>query len=227
MSIATAQTPAKSTPPLNKMLAAGLPVGGGTDATRVASYNPFVSLYWMITGKTIGGKPLYDDCNRLDRETALYLWTKGSSWFSGEEQAKGALQAGEFADLAVLSGDLMQVDEEEIKGLYSVMTIMDGKIVHADAEFSPHNPPLPPAMPDWSPVNEFGGHYGLPQGFSPGTSMAVAKEVEKNATTGQCCASACSLHGHHHNIAWSNPIPVAAEAKKAFWGALGCSCFAV
>jgi len=219
---------AKTTPPIQKMLAAGLPVGGGTDATRVASYNPFVSLYWMITGKTLGGQSLYDDENRLERETALYLWTKGSSWFSGEDHAKGALQVGELADLAVLSDDLMQVDEEEIKNLYSVLTIMDGKIVHADAEFLPHNPSLPPAMPDWSPVNEFGGHYGLPQAaVSAGASKAIVSEVEKNAVSGQCCSSGCGLHGHNHNIAWSNPIPVATNVKKAFWGALGCSCFAV
>lgn len=222
---------AKATPPLKKMLEMGVPVGGGTDATRVASYNPFVSLYWMITGKTLGGLDLYDESNQLDRETALYLWTKGSSWFSGEDHAKGALQSGEFADLAVLSGDLMSVDEEEIKDLHSVLTVMNGEIVHADAEFSNHNPPLPPATPDWSPVNVFGGHYGLSQGdhaAAAGASTAVVNEVAKNVQNGSvsCCDSACSVHGHNHTIAWSQPIPVAANVKNAFWGALGCSCFA-
>jgi hypothetical protein len=219
---------ARATPPISKMLAMGVPVGGGTDATRVASYNPFVSLYWMISGRTLGGLALSDPANRLDRETALYLWTKGSSWFSGEEQVKGALAPGELADLAVLSGDLMSVDEEDIKGLHSVLTVMGGRIVYAGAEFSGHNPPLPPATPDWSPVNEFGGYYGLPRGAAAaGAARAVAGEVAKIAAAGHCCAAACQLHGHNHGIAWNQPIPVATTAKNAFWGALGCSCFAV
>ncbi len=221
---------AKATPPIRRMLDMGVPVGGGTDATRVASYNPFVSLYWMITGKTLGGLSLYDEANRLDRETAVYLWTKGSSWFSGEDHAKGALKAGEYADLAVLSSDLMHIDEEAIKDLRSVLTVMGGRIVYAEEEFASFDPPLPPPAPDWSPVREFGGHYGLPrdrQLMAAGASAKVAEAAAKNAASGNCCDSACSLHGHNHNIAWSNPVPIAASAKNAFWGALGCSCFAV
>ncbi|MEO1006711.1 MAG: amidohydrolase family protein, partial [Cyanobacteria bacterium J06638_38] len=216
------QDAAKATPPIQTMLSMDVPVGAGTDATRVASYNPWVALYWMVTGKTLGGMTLYDEKNRLDRETALYLWTKGSSWFSGENHAKGALSIGEYADLAVLSADYLQVDEEAIKSLQAVMTIMDGKIVYASDEFSSFNPPLPPPMPDWSPVNEFGGHYGLETASS--TATAVAQQVAKS---GNCCANACQLHGHHHTIAWQSPIPIDDQLKHAFWGALGCSCFAV
>ncbi len=208
------------TPPIRKMLDMGVPVGGGTDATRVASYNPWVSLYWMVTGKTVGGLEMYDEANCLDRETALYLWTKGSSWFSGEDHAKGALQADEYADLAVLSDDFMAVPDEKIKHLYAVMTIMGGNIVHATDEFSDFNPTLPPAMPDWSPVNEFGGYYGLQQ---TGAGTAVNNKI----ASGDCCANACSIHGHHHDIAWNNPIPIDDTVKNAFWGAVGCSCFAV
>lgn len=76
------------------MLAMGLPVGAGTDATRVASYNPWVSLYWLSTGKTMGGLSLYPEANRLDRETALKLWTQGSAWFSGEGDVKGTIAPG-------------------------------------------------------------------------------------------------------------------------------------
>ncbi len=213
---------AKQTPPIKKMLEMGVPVGGGTDATRVASYNPFVSLYWMITGKTLGGLDLYDGSNQLDRETALYLWTKGSSWFSGEDQAKGALIPGEYADLAVLSSDLMSIDEEEIKSLTSVMTVMGGDIVYADAEFSSHNPPLPPAMPDWSPVNEFGGHYQMSEAGIGGAEMSLANVAAESCA----CSTSCGVHGHNHGIAWSTPLPIADNAKKMFWGAIGCSCFA-
>jgi len=217
---------AKQTPPIRKMLDVGLPVGGGTDATRVASYNPWVSLYWMVTGKTLGGLGLYDEANRLDRETALYLWTKGSSWFSGEDHAKGALRLGEYADLAVLSDDFMTIPEEKIKNIYSVMTVMGGNIVYAMDEYSDFNPPLPPVMPDWSPVNKFGGYYGLQQASSGAKGAAVSSTHNKTASS-DCCTSACSIHGHHHVIAWNNPIPVDDNLKNAFWGAVGCSCFAV
>ncbi len=79
---------AQATPPVKKMLELGVPVGAGTDATRVASYNPWVCLYWLSTGKTVGGLPLYDEKNLLDRQTALKLWTKGSAWFSGEKRCQ-------------------------------------------------------------------------------------------------------------------------------------------
>src|ERR1700749_2379014 len=99
------------------MLKLGIPVGGGTDATRVASYNPWVSLYWMVTGKTVGGVSMYPENNRLNREEALRLYTQGSSWFSSESGKKGGLFCGQLADLAVLTDDYFSVPEEKIKSL--------------------------------------------------------------------------------------------------------------
>ena len=93
----------KHTPPVAKMLAAELPVGLGTDATRVASYNPWTALYWLVSGRIVGGMAMYDDSARLDRETALMLWTQGSAWFSTEQGKKGQIKVGQLADLAVLS----------------------------------------------------------------------------------------------------------------------------
>jgi len=151
---------AKSTPPVKRMLELGVPVGAGTDATRVASYNPWVCLSWLSTGKTVGGLPLYDEQNLLDRKTALKLWTKGSAWFSGEHQHKGALSSGELADLIVLSDDYFAVDDNEIQWIESVLTVMNGKIVYAGAEFKNQDPSIPPASPDWSPVKRFGGIDG-------------------------------------------------------------------
>ena len=90
----------------------GIPVGAGTDATRVSSYNPFVSLYWLVTGKTVGGTALYPEANRLDRLEALRLYTMGSAWFSSEEGKKGAMVPGQLADLAVLSADYFSIPEE-------------------------------------------------------------------------------------------------------------------
>lgn len=142
---------AARSPPIKQMLAAGVPVGAGTDATRVASYNPWVCLYWLVTGRTVGGFQLYDERNRLDRATALRLWTAGSAWFSSEEDRKGTLQPGRFADVAVLSDDYFTVAEEAIKRITSVLTIVGGRVVHGDGPFEALAPPLPRASPDWSP----------------------------------------------------------------------------
>jgi predicted amidohydrolase YtcJ len=158
----------KRTPPIREMLRAGLPVGAGTDATRVASYNPFVSLYWLVTGKTIGGLSMYDEDHRFDRMEALRLWTVGSSWFSTELGSKGSIVPGQLADLAVLSADYFSVADEEIKSLESVLTIVGGKPVYAAEEFAELAPPLPPVLPEWSPVAAYGGYY------KPVTAPAVA-----------------------------------------------------
>ena len=83
---------AEATPPVAKMLARGVKVSAGTDATRVASYNPWVSLSWMVTGKTVGGTRLYPARNCLDRETALRMWTENVAWFSNEEGKRGRIE---------------------------------------------------------------------------------------------------------------------------------------
>jgi len=148
----------RRTPPIREMLGSGVPVGAGTDATRVASYNPFVSLYWLITGKTVGGLSMYDEANRIGRMEALRLWTVGSSWFSTEEGAKGSIVPGQLADLAVLSADYFSIPDEEIKQLESVLTVVGGKPVYAAEEFETLAPAPPPVLPDWSPVAQFGGY---------------------------------------------------------------------
>jgi predicted amidohydrolase YtcJ len=152
---------AEKSPPIKRMLAAGVPVGAGTDATRVASYNPFVSLYWLISGKTVGGTPMYPAANRFERMEALRLWTVGSSWFSSDDGKKGALAPGQLADCAVLSADYFSIPEEDIKSLESVLTIVGGKPVYAAAEFKDLSPPPLPVSPEWSPVAAYGG-YGAP-----------------------------------------------------------------
>src|SRR5256714_5745571 len=122
------------------MLQMGSPVGAGTDATRVASYTPWVSLYWMVAGKTVGGTPLYPEANRLGRAEALRRYTLGSAWFSGEEDRKGAIASGLLADLAVLSADYFSVPEEDIKGIESVLTLVGGKGVYGAGEFARVSP---------------------------------------------------------------------------------------
>ncbi|KQL44009.1 amidohydrolase [Brevibacillus choshinensis] len=150
---------AENSPPITKMLTAGLRVGVGTDATRVASYNPWVALYWLVTGKTLGGLSLYPASNRLDRHQALRMYTSGNAWFSREEDVKGKIKAGQYADLSILSDNFFQVPEEEIKRIESVFTVVGGKIVYGSLEFQRLSPPAPKASPDWAPHNYFGGYY--------------------------------------------------------------------
>ena len=206
----------KQTPPVAKMLAAELPVGLGTDATRVASYNPWTALYWLVSGRTVGGMAMYDDSARLDRETALMLWTQGSAWFSTEQGKKGQIKVGQLADMAVLSQDYFSVPEEQIKGIESVMTLVDGNIVYAAGSFSPFSTPPLPVLPEWSPVVNVPGHYRS-------ASPAATHKVGILSQAHQCCGP-CGVHAHQHDIARRSSIPISDE--NAFWGALGCSCFA-
>jgi predicted amidohydrolase YtcJ len=148
----------ENAPPVTRMLQMGVPVGAGTDGTRVASYNPWVCLYWLVAGKTVGGALLYPEANRLDRTEALRRYTLGSAWFSGEEDKKGMVEAGRLADLAVLSADYFSVPEEEIKRIESVLTVVGGKVVYATGDFEKLSPPALPVSPDWSPVKEYGGY---------------------------------------------------------------------
>lgn len=85
---------AEATPPIKRMLAEGVPVGAGTDATRVSSYNPWTSLYWMVSGRTVGGLALYEE--GLPRTTALELFTHGSAWFSSEQAKKARSRSGNW-----------------------------------------------------------------------------------------------------------------------------------
>ena len=146
-------------PPIRQMLDAGLTVGAGTDATRVASYNPWISLYWMVTGRTVGGMQLASPENRLSREEALRLYTVGSAWFSGEEEVKGRIASGQFADFAILSADYLTVPEEQIRSIESMLTVTGGDVVYSAGPFTMFVPePLPPVSPAWSPVAAFGGY---------------------------------------------------------------------
>jgi len=196
------------TPPIRRMLELGVPVGAGTDATRVASYNPFVALYWLVTGKTVGGSALYPENNRLERMEALRLYTVGSSWFSSEEGKKGSIALGQLADLAVLSADYFSIPEEQIKQLESVLTITGGKVVYAAKEFSKLAPPPLPVSPDWSPVKHYGGYSRSTAAHAP-RANADALQAKRALTHDPVGA-----RGHRWLI-----------GESGLWS-LGCDCFA-
>ncbi|MFD7915834.1 amidohydrolase [Streptomyces sp. NPDC059752] len=151
---------ASHAPPVRAMLDRGLTVAAGTDATRVSSYNPWVCLHWLVTGRTVGGTPLHPAGTSIDRETALGLYTRGGAQLTGEEDVKGVLREGRYGDLAILSEDYFTVPEAAIPGIESVCTVVGGRIVYATAEYEGLDEPLPPVSPQWAPVARFGGYQG-------------------------------------------------------------------
>jgi len=151
---------AGTAPPLRMLVGSGVPVGLGSDATRVASYNPWLTLYWVVSGRSVGHTMLYPQDNRLTRSEALRLHTEGSAWFSGEADVKGRIEAGAYADFALLTEDYFSVAEERIPAIESLLTVVGGRIVHAAGEFAGMAPDLPEIRPGWSPVAHFGGYGG-------------------------------------------------------------------
>jgi len=198
---------AEATPPIKRMLAEGVPVGAGTDATRVSSYNPWTSLYWMVSGRTVGGLALYEE--GLPRSTALELFTHGSAWFSSEQGKKGQIKVGQLADVAVLSADFFSVEEEAIKWIESVLTVVGGKVVYGADDFRNLGPLDIPVLPDWSPVAKVPGHWR--------PTAPLQAQVHQ-------CSGPCAVHSHSHERARLSNVPV--SDFQGFWGAFGCSCFA-
>ncbi|MBR3194795.1 amidohydrolase [Bosea sp. (in: a-proteobacteria)] len=212
---------AEATPPVARLLERGVKTSAGTDATRVASYNPWVALAWMVTGKTVGGLRMTPQRNCLDRETALRMMTEKVTWFSNEEGKKGQIAVGQFADLIVPDRDFFACPEDEISFISADLTVVGGKVVYGARDFAGVDESTPPpAMPDWSPVRTFKGYgaWGEPDG--------AGKNSLRRAALNNCgCASSCGVHGHDHASAWSSKLPVA--DLRSFWGALGCACWAV
>ena len=209
------------TPPVKKMVEMEVPVGGGSDATRVSSYNPWVSMYWLSAGKTVGGLKIYDETSMLSRETALELYTRGSAWFSNEQHKKGDIAVGMFADLAVLNKDYFKVGEEEIKSIESELTIVAGNIVYAKDDFSSFSPPKIPILPDWSPTNIYNGYYTA---GARAAAQSSTQPTHQHTNQIHSCSGSCDVHAHQHDAVRQSNLPI--NNYTAFWGALGCSCFA-
>jgi predicted amidohydrolase YtcJ len=127
---------ARRTPPVETARELGVAVGGGTDAHRVASYNPFTSLEWFLDGKTVTGVALRGPEETPSRENALRYYTSGSAWFSHDEDKRGSLEAGKLADLAVLSKDYLTVPLDQVGGIESLLTMVGGRIVYAAGPFA-------------------------------------------------------------------------------------------
>ena len=123
-------------PPIKTALKMGLHVAGGTDSDQVAPYNPFVSIRWLLDGKVIDGTPMRGPEESPSREEALRMYTLESAWFTFDEAKRGSLEAGKYADLAVLSDDYMTVPIEKVGELHSLLTLVGGKAVYGEGPFA-------------------------------------------------------------------------------------------
>lgn len=122
-------------PPLGDILEMGIPLGAGTDATVVSPFDPWRSIWWLVTGKSVDGAPPRAAQHRLSIEQALTAYTRGSAWFSFDEHDRGHLEPGALADIAVLNRDPFEIDPDELPTVSADLTVVGGEIVHAVGEF--------------------------------------------------------------------------------------------
>ncbi len=147
------------TPRLRQLVDSGIPLAMTTDAFRASSFNPWIGIGWMVSGKSVSGTEILAKDNRLNRAEALGLFTRQAAWFMGAEAELGMIAPGQLADFALLDRDYFAVPEAEIGAIASVLTIMDGRIVYGSQEYRPLTPALPEVLPAWSPIKHFGGYY--------------------------------------------------------------------
>jgi hypothetical protein len=125
-----------SGPPYRDLLESGISLSAGTDASAISPMSPWISLYHMVTGRDASGR-LVNAGQQITRMEALRIYTMGGAWHTFDEEELGSIEVGKLADLVVLSDDYLSVPEQSIRTLSSVLTLVDGTIVHAAAEFAP------------------------------------------------------------------------------------------
>ncbi|MES2898934.1 MAG: amidohydrolase [Pseudomonadota bacterium] len=150
---------ALQTPRLRQLVDSGIALSMTTDAFRASSYNPWVAISWMVSGKAVSGTEVLAKDNRLSRAEALRLFTRSAAWFMNTESEMGMIAPGNLADFVLLDRDYFTVPESEIKSVASVLTIMDGRVVYGAQDYQALSPALPEILPSWSPIKHFGGYY--------------------------------------------------------------------
>ncbi|SEB05020.1 amidohydrolase [Rubrimonas cliftonensis] len=153
---------ALETPRLRALVDSGIPLAMTTDAFRATTFNPWVAISWMVTGKSVSGNQVLAEDNQLSRIEALNLFTKGAAWFTDAQAEMGRIAPGNLADFALLDRDYITVPQEEIKHVASVLTVVDGRVVFGAEEFIALSPELPAILPVWSPIKHYGGYYAQP-----------------------------------------------------------------
>jgi predicted amidohydrolase YtcJ len=170
--------PATDAPPIGRIRQMGLPLAAGTDGNRATSHNPWVGVQWLITGKTIGGTKLNADRNLLDRTEALRLYSAAGAWFTHEEDKKGTISPGKFADLAILSDDYMSIPEDRISSITSVLTMVGGRVVYGAGTYADLAPTALKVSPDWLPIGTYSSYTTAD--VSDGGLQLAAAYVEQN-----------------------------------------------
>jgi predicted amidohydrolase YtcJ len=150
---------ALETPRLRQLVDSGIPLAMTTDAFRASTFNPWLAIFWVVSGKSVSGSDVLAENNRLSRVEALKLFTRGAAWFMNAEAEMGMIAPGNLADFALLDRDYFAVPEDEIKSVRSVLTVMDGRVVFGEQEFAALTPSLPEVLPAWSPIRYYGGYY--------------------------------------------------------------------
>jgi predicted amidohydrolase YtcJ len=130
-----------------------------TDAFRAATFNPWVGISWMVTGKSVSGSEVLAKDNRLSRAEALDMFTRRAAWFMNAESELGIIAPGYLADFTLLDKDYLTIPDNQIKSVAPVLTIMDGRVVFGTQQYRALSPTLPDVLPSWSPVKYFGGYY--------------------------------------------------------------------
>lgn len=147
------------TPRLRELVDSGVNVAMSTDAFRAATFNPWVGIGWMVSGKSVSGSEVLAKGNRLSRAEALDMFTRRAAWFMHAESELGMVAPGHLADFVLLDKDYFTVPENQIKSIASVLTVMDGRVVFGAQDYRTLSPQLPEVLPSWSPVKYFGGYY--------------------------------------------------------------------
>jgi predicted amidohydrolase YtcJ len=125
-------TEAHAGPPVRMILDSGVHAGAGSDSAQISTLNPWNMLYYMVTGINAGGH-LVNAGQTVTREEALRLYTADNGWFFREEDRIGSIEAGKLGDLVVLSDDYFdakKVPDSALRGLHSVLTVVDGKVIY-------------------------------------------------------------------------------------------------
>ena len=142
-------------PAFGRIREMGIPYALGTDGNRAASHNPWVGVEWLVTGRTQGGFKHQADRNLLSREDALRAYSASGAFISGEEDKKGTLQAGKWADLAILAEDYLTVPANRISQMSSVLTMVGGRVVYGAGGFASLAPDVPRPSQSWLPINHY------------------------------------------------------------------------
>ena len=115
--------------PFRTIVDHGIQAGIHGDGVHIAPLNPWLHIYFAVTGVNSLGDRVNGD-QQITRQEALRLFTRGNSWFLRMEDKVGTIEPGKLADLVVLNRDYFAVPEAEIKQIRAVLTIVNGRIVH-------------------------------------------------------------------------------------------------